>query len=156
MKPPLEQLVKDYQNRLYIAAFNMCRNVEDAKDVVQDTFLQYYTISKDFESEEHIRAWLFRVAVNRAKDVTKSFWHRNKLSLEDFEETLTFEAPEDKDLFDSVMRLPEKYRTVIHFFYYEDMSVKEIADLLQISENNVKTRLCRGRQLLGDLLKEDI
>ena len=156
MKPPLEQLVKEYQNRLYIAAFNMCRNTEDAKDVVQDTFLQYYTISKDFESEEHIRAWLFRVAVNRAKDVTKSFWHRNRMSLSDFEETLTFEAPEDGELFDSVMRLPEKYRTVIHFFYYEDMSVKEIADVLQISENNVKTRLSRGRQLLGGLLKEDI
>lgn len=155
MRLPVEQLVEKYQKNLYVAAFSMCGNAEDAKDVVQDTFIRYYTISKDFDSEEHIRAWLLRVAVNRAKDIAKSFWHKNRMSLSDFDETLEFETPEENELFDSVMKLPEKYREVIHFFYYEDMSVKEISELLHISENNVKTRLTRGRQLLGGLLQQD-
>ena len=70
-------------------------------------------------------------------------------------ETLTFPDPQSRDLFEEVMKLPEKYRIVIHLFYYEDYSVREIADILKLSESNVKVRLSRGRAMLKDSLKEE-
>lgn len=155
MKQLTPELIERYQNSLYAAAFNICKNRQDAEDVVQDTFLQYYMSRKNFESEQHIRAWLLRVAINKAKNVVHTFWHRKKQSLEDYMETLTFETPESQNLFETVMKLPEKYRIVIHLFYYEDYTTQEIADILSLSVSNVKTRLSRGRFMLRETLKEE-
>ena len=123
--------------------------------VVQDTFIQYYSLKKEFDNEQHIRAWLIRVAINKAKNMNRTFWRRNKLSLEDYMETLVFETPESEELFEAVMKLPGKYRIVIHLFYYEDYTVREIADILKLSESNVKVRLSRGRTLLREELQEE-
>lgn len=84
-----------------------------------------------------------------------TFWRQNKLSLEDYMETLTFETPESENLFETVMKLPEKYRIVIHLFYYEDYTIREISGILKISESNVKVRLSRGRCLLKETLQEE-
>ena len=70
-------------------------------------------------------------------------------------ETLSFPDPQSRNLFEEVMKLPDKYRIVIHLFYYEDYSVREIAKILKLSESNVKVRLSRGRSLLKDSLKEE-
>lgn len=70
-------------------------------------------------------------------------------------ESLTFETPEDEHLFETVMSLSEKYRIVIHLFYYEDYTVSEIADILKLSQSNVKVRLSRGREMLRKILKEE-
>ena len=70
-------------------------------------------------------------------------------------ETLSFPDPQSRHLFEEVMKLPDKYRIVIHLFYYEDYSVREIDKILKLSESNVKVRLSRGRALLKDSLKED-
>ena len=155
MRLPIQELIERYRNSLFVAAFQICKNQEDAEDVVQDTFLQYHTSKKEYESEEHIRAWLLRVAINKAKNVNLTFWRRNKQSLEDYMETLAFENQEDSNLFEAVLALPEKYRVVIHLFYYEDYSVKEIAGVLKLSESNVKIRLSRGRGMLKEALKEE-
>lgn len=155
MRQPVQELIERYQNNLYAIAFNICKNQADTEDVVQDTLIQYYTTSKDFEDEQHIRAWLIRIVINKAKNTTLAFWQRNRRSLEDYIETLTFENPESENLFEEVLKLPEKYRIVIHLFYYEDYSVREIADILKLSESNVKTRLSRGRSLLKTALKEE-
>ena len=155
MRQTIQELVERYQNSLYAVAFNVCKNQQDAEDAVQDTFLQYYNSKKEFESEQHIRAWLIRVAINKAKNMNLSFWRKNKTSLEDYMETLVFETPESEHLFETVMGLPEKYRIVIHLFYYEDYSVREIEEILKISESNVKVRLSRGRMLLRETLKEE-
>lgn len=154
MRQPVEILIKKYKNNIYAIAFNVCKNSEDAEDVVQDTFIQYMSLKKEFETEEHIRAWLIRVAINKAKNKITSFFRRNTLPLEDYMETLTFEPEEASDLFAAVMALPQKYRITIHLFYYEDYSVNEIADIQKISVSNVKTRLSRGRKLLKEKLKE--
>ena len=155
MRQPIQELIERYQNNLFVAAFQICKNREDAEDIVQETFIQYHTSKKEFESEEHIRAWLLRVAINKAKNVNLTFWRRNKQPLEDYIETLEFETREDGELFETVLHLPEKYRMVIHLFYYEEYTVQEIAKLLKLSESNVKVRLSRGRKLLKDALKED-
>ena len=153
MKPPLQDLVEAYGPNLYTIAFNVCRNSHDAEDVVQDTFLAYLTLKKEFESREHIRAWLIRVAINKAKNKTRTFWHQNTVALEDY----MAEAPaaESSDLLEAVMQLPEKYRIVIHLFYYEDYSVKEISEILRLTPGNVKVRLTRGREALRNTLKEE-
>ena len=155
MRQPVQELIERYQKNLYAAAFNICKNQMDAEDVVQETFVQYYTTKKEFESEQHIRAWLLRVAINKAKNLTVTFWKKHKCSLEDYMETLTFPDPQSRDLFEEVMKLSEKYRIVIHLFYYEDYSVREIADILKLSESNVKVRLSRGRSMLRGSLKEE-
>ena len=84
MRQSLEELIEAYQKSLYAAAFNICRNTDDANDVVQDTFIQYYTTKKQFQDEEHLKAWLLRVAINRAKDISRSFWKKNRLAIEDY------------------------------------------------------------------------
>lgn len=155
MKPPLQDLAEACGQNLYTIAFNVCKNSQDAEDVVQDTFLAYLTVKKEFDSQEHIRAWLIRVAINKAKNKTKAFWHRNTVTLEDYMATAAFPSSEASDLFEAVMKLPEKYRIVIHLFYYEDYSVKEISEILRLTPGNVKVRLTRGREALRNMLKEE-
>ena len=128
MRQPVQQLIQLYQNNLFTAAFNICQNQMDAEDAVQETFVQYYTSRKEFENEQHIRAWLLRVVINKAKNINRTFWKKNKCSLEDYMETLSFPDSQSRDLFEEVMKL---------------------------SESNVKVRLSRGRALLKDSLKEE-
>jgi RNA polymerase sigma factor (sigma-70 family) len=155
MRLSAEYLVKQYQENLYLASFSICRNQQDAEDVVQDTFLNYLHTAKDFESEEHIKAWLIRVAVNKSKNILTTFWHRKKETLEDYMSSISFQEPEDPALTETVLALPKSYRIVIHLYYYEDYSVSEISKILSISESAVKNRLLRGRKMLKAELKED-
>ncbi len=156
MRIQTEVLVERYQNHLFAAAFHICKNAADAEDVVQETFLKYHTSEKEFDSEQHIRAWLIRVAINAAKNINLAFWRRACVPLEDYMDTLPFEAPEDRELMRQVLSLKEKYRIVIHLYYYEDYSVKEIASILHLTESAVKVRLSRGRELLKNNLKGDM
>ena len=155
MRLPLDVVIERYKNSLFSAAFAVCKNPHDAEDIIQDTFLAYHASSTQFESERHIRAWLLRVAINKAKNVTTSFWRKNMVTLEEYMETLIFEESEDRGLFEAVMDLPEKYRIVIQLFYYEDYSIREIASLLHSREGTVKSHLSRGRMLLKTKLKEE-
>ena len=148
MKPSVKELFEKYRNNLYAAAFNICGNAADAEDVVQDTFIQYYLLKKEFDNEQHIRAWLIRVAINKAKNTNRTFWRRNKVPLEEYIETLTFETPESEELFETVMKLPEKYRIVIYLHYYEGYTFPEIAAFLKISPSGVSMRVHRAKKLL--------
>lgn len=154
MRRTVPVLVERWGDSLYRAAFAVCKNPQDAEDVVQETLLSYYRSDKEFESDEHIRAWLIRVAVNKAKNAAICFWRRNRRSLEEAMDALAFESEGDRDLLDAVLRLPERYRIVIHLFYYEDYSIKEIAALLRLSEGAVKSRLNRARKQLRNQLTE--
>ena len=144
MKQLIKDLVERYQDNLFAVAFNVCKNAADADDIVQETFMKYYLANKEFDSEQHIRAWLIRVTINKAKNVTRSFWRQHKVSLEEYMETLAFETQKDSELFETVMNLPQKYRIVIHLYYYEDYSVHEIAGLLKLTEK-IGRASCRER-----------
>lgn len=154
MRLPVDTLVQRYHQNLYAVAYSVCSNREDAEEAAQDAFIQYHLTKKEFDSEEHIRAWLIRVAINKAKNAAKSFWRRNRIPLEEQMATFSFESDEASQVFEAVMQLAPKYRIVVHLFYYEDYSVREIADILHLSEANVKTRLSRARAMLRDTLKE--
>lgn len=155
MKPPLEQVMAQHANSVYAAAYSLLKNKPDAEDVVQETFLNYYARSREFSSAEHLRAWLLRLAINRAKDILRAASRKNTVPLEDDPQDLTFPQPESRVLFEAVLALPMQYRTVIHLYYYEDYSVQEIAHILHLTKQAVKTRLFRGRQMLRAALKEE-
>lgn len=154
MRLETQALAEQYRDRLFAAAFQVCGNAADAEDAAQEALLRYHLSDKEFENQEHIRAWLLRVAVNWAKNISRSFWRRNTVPLEEYMETLTFDCQESREIFREVMALPEKYRLVIHLYYYEDYSVEEIARILGIRVSNVKVRLSRGRQMLKATLQE--
>ena len=148
MKIDTEQVIETYKDRIFAIGLTMLKNPDDAEDVVQETFLRYHTYKKDFESKEHI-------AINKAKDIQRKFWKRKQVSMEDYMATIPFDKSQDEELFQAVMALPSKYSIVIHLYYYEDYSVKEIAQQLKLNEGNVKVRLSRARQILKEQLKEN-
>ena len=80
MRQPVQQLIQLYQNNLFTAAFNICQNQMDAEDAVQETFVQYYTSRKEFENEQHIRAFLHVWLLIRRKNINRTFWKKNKCS----------------------------------------------------------------------------
>ena len=155
MRLPTETVVEKYKQNMFAAAFSVCSCREDAEDVVQDAFIKYHTSVKEYESAEHIKSWLIRVTVNRAKDIASSYSKRNSVPLEEYAASIPFESNEESDLFYAVMKLDKKYRTAIHLFYYEDYSIEEIADILGKSPGTVKSRLSRARQKLKEMLKEE-
>lgn len=154
MRMETQALAETYRDRLFAAAFQVCGNAADAEDAAQEALLRYHISEKQFESEQHIRAWLLRVAINCAKNLSRSFFRRNTVPLETYMETLEFDSGESREIFREVMSLPEKYRLVIHLYYYEDYSVAEIGRILALTESNVKVRLSRGRQKLKKALQE--
>jgi RNA polymerase sigma-70 factor (ECF subfamily) len=155
MRINTETAAEKYRDRLFAAAFHICRNAADADDVVQETLLRYHKTDMEYENEEHLKAWLLRVAINQAKNVKRSFFRHRIVPLEDYMETLTFDSGDSENLFLEVMRLPEKYRIVIHLYYYEEYSVRQISQILGISDSNTKIRLARGRAKLKKKLQEE-
>lgn len=154
MRLTLEELVPRYQGDLYRAAYAVCGDRQEAEDAVQDTLLRYFRSRREFDSEEHIKAWLLRVCINRSRDFVRSFWRRNRESIEDCAASLVFEDSQDRELFTAVMQLPRAYRTVIFLHYYEGYGIREIGEITGAGENTVKSRLHRARALLREKLKE--
>ena len=153
MRLEIEEICKKYGDRLYAAAFSISRQQQDAEDAVQEALLRLCRSDPEFENEEHLKAWLLRVTVNVAKSMRRSFWNRNRTSYEEYMDSLEFEEPSDRELMDVVLALPEKYRIVVHLHYFEGYRTREIAQILEISENTVKTRLLNGRKILKDRLE---
>ena len=154
MELDLEQLYKKYRDNIFAIGLNYFGNPSDADDIVQETFYKLSNSRTDFASEEHIRNWLIRVAVNECKRISLSFWWRKRRPLEEYMETISFETAEESELFSEVMKLKPKYRQAIHLFYYEGYSTAEIADILHVSQSTVTTRLARARHQLKEHLQE--
>ena len=123
--------------------------------MVQDTLLKYYTTDKEFRDDEHLKAWLLRVAINRAKDYRRANWRRNHFIQREKVICISSKTSDTNSVLDAVASLPEQYRIVIHLHYYEDMPVKHIAELLGVHEGNVKMRLTRARRLLKNRMNEE-
>ena len=143
-----------YMDNVFAVAFNYFRDPSDADDIVQEVLLKLLKSDVKFESDEHIRNWLLKVAVNQCRKVSVSSWFRKSMPLQEYAESLRYEDPEESALFFAVMGLPKKYRVVIHLFYYEDYSTAEIAKMLGMNESTVRTRLRRARLKLKEVLKD--
>lgn len=148
-------LANQHKDTVFRVALNYLGNTYDADDIVQEVFLKLYIRNKNFESDDHARYWLIRVAVNSCKDMLKSSWKSKNVFLEEVEVPITFEQPDQEDLYRAIMGLPEKYRTVLYLHYYEEYSVKEIAKLLNMKVSSVTTRLSRARNQLKEVWKDE-
>ncbi len=150
-----EELISKYSDMVYRVAFSRTQNEEDARDITQDVFLKYLKYVRagnTFREEEHRKAWLLKVAVNTGNTFVKTAWFRHRADfIEAADQTQNMEEP--SPVYDAVMALPEKYRVVIHLFYYEELSIKEIGNVMHLSETAVKTRLHRAREILKETLK---
>ena len=144
--------VERYADMIFRVAYSTLRRREDAEDVMQDVLLKLYRADRPFDSEEHRKAWLIRVAVNESRKAARRY--RRAAPLEELPETAAFDRSEDRELFLAVMALPEKYRTAVYLHYYEGYSVREVAALTGSRESTVQTRLARARELLRKALEE--
>ncbi len=141
-----------YRNMVYRVAYSYLKTHTDSEDIMQEVFLKLYQSSKSFESEEHLKAWLIRVAINKAKDELKA--SRRKQS-ELISDRVDISESVNSELREAIQALGEDYRIVVYLHYYEGYGVREIARLLRISEANVKTRLKRARDKLRAFLTDD-
>ncbi len=146
-------LARRYIDTVFRVALNYLRSPSDADDVTQNVFMKLLRQTKDFESEEHVKAWLIRVTINECKNLTRAKWWRQE-SYDDRAGEMTFDSPARSELYYAVMDLPKKYRLPIYLHYYEGYSTQEIAALLHTSKNTVCTQLRRGRELLKVTLTE--
>lgn len=170
----LQLKIDAYGNMLFKISFLRLQNVQDAEDVVQEVFYQYLKTSRIFESPEHEKAWLIKVTLNACRKVWRSAKRRPQKSLEEGGPELLAGAeaegmgtgsaspdPEEdavrreerRRVLEAVMRLPERYRDVIHLFYYEEIPIKEIARLTGRGESTVTSQLTRARGQLKKMLK---
>ena len=146
----LEEAMERYQTMVFRLAYSYTRSRSDAQDLCQEVFLRYYCRRPIFASEEHRRAWLLRVTVNRCKSHLSSWWVRRTVPLDD---RIPMPEPEALQLDEALRQLGEKDRLVIHLFYYEECSTREIAKMMHCTEGAIRTRLTRARQRLGEILK---
>lgn len=152
-KQVLEDTINKYSNMIYRLAMARTGKTEEAQDVYQEVFLRLAKKMPEFESEEQKKAWLIRVTINCSKTLLNSNFIKHRAELD---ENLSFETPERHDIYYAVLELPVKYRTVVHLYYYENYSIKEISKLLNTNENTVKTRLSRARKQLENEVKGGI
>ena len=150
-----ERVFKRNNKRLFLIALSFTANQYDAEDILQNSFMKLLKTKTEFKDDEHIDKWLTSVTVNESKNLLKSAFRKKNTDFEYYVATYSFENEKSEDLFNAVMSLPKKLRTVIHLFYYEDMPIKEIADMLNIKQSAVKTRLCRAREQLKIKLGDD-
>ncbi|HOB87186.1 MAG TPA: RNA polymerase sigma factor [Bacillota bacterium] len=147
----VESFVCRHENSLYRTALAILGSKAEAEDVVQEVFLKYIEKGPSFQSPEHEKAWLIRVAINLCKNRLRSSWWRKTVPLLE-----SYPAdPEGRQdgVVEAVMALPPKYRTVIHLFYYEDYSTAQISALTGQKESTVRSLLTRARQKIKVLLK---
>ncbi len=141
-----------YSNMVFRLAFARTKNNHDANDIMQEVFLRYMKNNKEFKDEEHKKAWLIKTTINCSKTLLTSAWFRKTTSLED---NIVEELKEKSEVYYATLKLSKKYRTVIHLFYYEDMSISEISSLLNVKESTIKSQLNRARNKLKEILKEE-
>lgn len=152
-KVDIEMAVKQYADMVYRLAILKTNNTEQADDVFQDVFLKLFRYQNRISCEEHLKAWLIKVTINQCKSSVLSIWNKRRVSLDCLEEQAVDTKSYDySEVVEAVRELPSKYREVIHLFYYEEFSIKEISVVLRRKEATVKTQLARGRNLLRERL----
>ena len=151
----LQLKIDEYGDMLFRLCYVRLQNVQDAEDVVQEVFYQYLKSLPDFQSQEHEKAWFIRVTINACRDFFKDFFRSHMVPLEELihqQEELT---PDNSEVLEAVLSLPEKYREAVYLYYYEGYTAVEIAHILKKNKNTVYTLLTRSKQLLRERLGGD-
>lgn len=146
------QILDTYGDTILRYAYSYLHNRSDTEEVLQDTLIQFLKTRPVFESDEHEKAWLLRVAGNLCKNRLK---YNSLRQTDELREELIAEQREDLSfIWDAVQALPVQYREVIHLFYREGYSTREISQILGRKEATIRSDLSRGRGKLKELLKE--
>ncbi len=155
----LESVIDRYSDMLYKICFLILKNEQDTKDVLQETFLIYYTKQPKLESEEHKKAWLIKVSQNKCKEFLRFHKRHAAIPLEDMEETLVITDgmnANDKEILSIIWDLDYKLKSVVILHYIEGYTVNEVASLLKTSPSAVKKRLQRAREKLSVKFKGEV
>lgn len=141
-----EGAAHSYGDAIFRVALHAVGDRGTAEDVTQTVLLRLYQHGEEFQSADHLRHWLFRVAVNESRKVLRSPWRRRTVPLEDWDGP----APqrEDSGVLEAVLALEPKYRVPVYLYYYEELPVKDIAETLGEKVSTVQTRLQRAREKL--------
>ncbi len=148
-KDDLEQIIDKYSKMLLRIAYTYLKNTYDSEEIVQEVYIRLMTKKPKFTSGEHEKAWLIKVTINISINYLKATYRKN-VALND---NISYLSEEESELLSAVLCLPDKYKIIIHLFYYEGYSIKEIAEILDIPSSTVGTRLERGRNALKKVLK---
>ena len=154
----------EYGNELVRLAFSYVKDAETAKDLVQNTFIKCYKNIDSFRFDAQIKTWLYRITINECKDYLKS-WNYKMVQVKSFinetaksilpsTEKKVMDKYNNEEIKDTIYSLPKVYREVVYLYYYDSLTTEEIADVLDIPANTVKTRLRRAKQRLASMLKE--
>lgn len=148
-----EAVVRKYADSVLSACIMRLKNEADAEDCFQNTFLKLYTDPPQFKEEEHIKAWLLRVAINECKNFIRD--NRKTVPLDSVPPVVQPNSDDFRDISWALMRLEPEYREVLYLYYVEQYKVKEIAGILDKNPNTVKTILSRGRKKLKKIYGGD-
>ena len=139
---------------VYRVCYAYMKNPADTEDAVQDTFVQMIRKGPVFENEEHEKAWLIRTAENVCRNVLRYWWRRH----EDIDDHYDLQSPDHSEadsLMQTVMALPDKYKTVVYLYYYEGYSSAEIAGMLGRPQSTIRNYMTEARRLLKERSGED-
>lgn len=151
----VERIVETYSDMLLRIAVNRVRSVAEAEDIVQAVYLRLMTNQPRLRSPEHERAWLIRTAINLCLDYHKSAARRTGVPLHDDIAAPQSQFEETGEVLEAVWSLPERDRYIVYLYYFEELSVKDIANLLDEQTGTITSRLSRARKKLKLLLKGD-
>jgi len=151
-KDYIEKIIDKYSDMIIRIAYIQMKNMSDAEDAAQDVFLKLIEKPRYFESSDHEKAWLIRVAINLCKDRKKMAWLRKNKTIP-LQDSLCNITQEKSEKLEAIMELPMKYRSIILLYYYEDYSIKEISNIMGIKEATIGSQLHRARELLKTKLK---
>ena len=146
-----EYLAQTYADAILRLSYTYLKNTHDAQDICQTVFVKLLTEPREFDSPDHERAYILRMAANACKDLLKSPWRKRTCGLEACAQVPAPEAA-DGSLLAAVNSLPPHYRAVIYLYYYEGYQASEIGAILGVPAATVHTRLARGRAKLKELL----
>ena len=149
----VEAMIQKYGDMLFRTCLVMLQNQPDAEDAVQETVLKYLLKAPVFDSSEHEKAWLLKVAANHCRDLLRFRSRHPQVTLEQLTEYLT--DPENSGILDALMTVPEKYRIVMLLHYVEGYPTDEIAQMIGKTPSAVKMRLQKGRKLLKKAYREE-
>ena len=151
----LARLMEEHGDRLYRLCLLLLRDPHLAEDAVQDTFFRAWR-SGGFRGESGEKTWLTAIAVNVCRDYRRLYWYRKRLDSEELLEQIPAPPdaePQDDEILRQVFALAPKYREPVLLYYWQELTVPEVAALLHEKENTVSTRLRRARAQLKQTLK---